>query len=116
MKDIKLNDNGDAILQEDNKTLVLIEDKELLLQKVRQVLQTKLGEWTYNTDEGIDRYAILTKNPDEDLIEDTILSGLLQVDDTFRITSFDSYLSKNRTMIIHFSAVNSDGEEIELEM
>lgn len=70
MKGFKLDQNGDVVMQ--NGDIELVQDIELIAQTVRHVIGTKLGEWFKDENEGIDFYVILTKNPNYELIQDTI--------------------------------------------
>lgn len=49
----------------------------------------------------------------EDIIKSEILQGLIQVDETFMINSFDfAYDSKTRTINVAFVATTAKGEEV----
>lgn len=109
-----LDNNGDVVIN-DGK-IQMTNDKILLAQTVRQVLLTNNGEWWLNAAEGIDRYCMLCKNPNKDLIENNIKRGLLQVDPTFKITSFSCTKKEDRTLLIEFVAVNENGDEIAIKM
>ena len=106
-----IDKKGDAVIE--NNDIKLVNGNELIKQKVRQVLSTNLGEWWLNEDEGIAFDTILCKNPQYELIEDTIRSGLLQIDKTFVMTDF-SCTPINRTLHIEFTAENEKGEKIEI--
>lgn len=108
-----IDENGDAIIE--NNDIKLVSDKELIRQTVKQVLSTNLGEWWLNENEGIAFNAILKKNPQYDQIEDTVKSGLLQIDKTFELTSFVC-TPTNRTLKIEFTARNESGEEIDITL
>ncbi|WP_405381214.1 hypothetical protein [Phascolarctobacterium sp.] len=83
MKTFKLDQNGDVVIK-DNK-IEYVEGVEIIAQTVRQVLGTNLGEWFNDEEEGIDRYVILTKNPNYDLIQDTINTAVQQVADSLNV-------------------------------
>lgn len=108
-----IDENGDAIIE--NNDIKLVSDKELIRQTVKQVLSTNLGEWWLNENEGIAFNAILKKNPQYDQIEDTVKSGLLQIDKTFELTSFVC-TPINRTLKIEITARNESGEEIDITL
>lgn len=114
MKDLMLTNDGELVIQ--NGKIPLVSDNNLMAQKVRQVLRTQLGEWKYDPEEGIDLYAILTKNPNYDIIEDNIKAGLLQVDETFRLTKLEHTEDEKRHTIFRFSAINEANEEISGEV
>lgn len=77
MKTFKLNQYGDVVINKNQ--IELVEGMELLVQTLKQVLNTNLGEWFSDEEEGIDYKVILTKNPNYDLIQDTINTAAQQV-------------------------------------
>lgn len=112
MKGFELDENGDTVI-EDTK-IQIVSKTELLRQKVQTVLSTNKGEWFLNTNEGINFNNILGKKQDDEIIRNEILDGLQQVDETFKLTKFEcSFDREKRKLVIDFSAVNSDGEEVE---
>lgn len=100
--------DGDVIVA---RTIEMVEDPELLRQKVERVIGTALGEWVYDPQEGIDRSVVICKNPDDEKIRATIEEALLHIDDTFAITAF-SLEMEGRAATITFTAINSDSQEI----
>lgn len=108
MKGFSTNDVGDVIV---NKSIEMVTDTELLRQKVQRVLGTNKGEWSYDTEEGIDFSVVLRKNPDEDEIRATIEEALVRIDETFVITSF-GLIMDGRKANINFEAVNADGVKV----
>lgn len=110
IKGFKLDDKGDVVIV--NNQIQMVEDNDLLLQKVRTVLNTNKGEWWLNENEGINFRCMLTKNPNYDEIRDNIKLGLLQVDDTFQLLSFEHW-TEGRKLYIKFTATNSSGQTIE---
>lgn len=111
MKDIRLDSAGDAIFS--GGDIQLIENTELLAQKCRMVLSTRLGEWQMNSDEGIDFGVIFVKNPSETEIINEIQLGLKQIDETLIITEY-KFENKGRSFYISFNAKNSSGETVSL--
>ena len=114
MKDFMLDENGELVIK--NGKIPYVSDKELKAQKVRQVLRTHNGEWEFDTDEGINRYSMLTKNPNDEEIEDNIRSGLMQVDEDFRITEYRRTENKNRESEIFVKATDGADEEYSVEL
>ena len=104
-----LDENGELVFQKGK--IPLVSDKELTAQKARQVLRTQIGEWEYDKEEGINRYSMLTKKPNDEEIEDNIRSGLLQVDDNFRITRYSRKHNKDRHSEIFVTATDGADEE-----
>ena len=92
----------------------MVDGNELLAQTVRTVIGTNKGEWIFNKNEGISFKNLLGKNVDEEMLKNEVFQGLLQVDSSFAMTEFSAELDRNtRHIIIHFTAVNSGGEEVE---
>lgn len=113
MNGFRLNSNGDVVISEGK--IEMASDTELLAQTVRQVLKTNLGEWWLNKNEGIDLSCLLCKNPNYEQIEDNIVLGLRQVDETFKLISFNC-TEENRVLKVNFTAANENGETIEIEL
>lgn len=110
MKGFMLDEHGDVVIY--NNKILMVEGNDLLLQTVKSILGTNKGEWPLNTDEGITFSNILGKNKDENVIKYEVQQGLLQVDDTFIITSFSLDDLGNRKFAIKVSAQNSTGTEL----
>ena len=105
MKGFKLDQNGDVVIT-DGK-IEMVEDIVLIAQTLRQVIGTNLGEWLFDEDEGIDFYTILTKNPNNDLIQDTIKTAVQHAAEILgvEIETGDFAFEidkKNRSMTIDF--------------
>lgn len=107
MKDFKLDEDGDLIIQKD---IVYVTEEEELIQKIRQILGTKKGEWFLNEEEGISYSEILTKNPNMDLVRDSIQDALLQIDERLLIEEFDTSIT-GRKLDIAFTVINQENEE-----
>jgi len=119
MRTFKLDQNGDVVIT--NNKIEIVSDMELIAQTIRQVLHTNIGEWFGDEDEGIDFRVILTKNPNHDLIEDTIETAVQAVADNFGVELYtDNFAFEvdGRTLHITFSLIriNEDDEEESVEM
>lgn len=113
MKGFLLDENGDVVIR--NGDIVLCEGDELTAQTCTTTIGTNKGEWFLNEEEGINFRNILTKNPNFDLIRDEILGGLLQVDPTFTMQSFDyDWNQKTRKLVVDSKAQNSEGRTISI--
>lgn len=110
MKGFMLDSHGDVVIH--NNKIQMIEGDELLAQRVWCVLGTNKGEWPLNLEEGINFHNILGKNKEEDGIKYEIQQGLLQVDDTFTITSFSLDDLGKRKFSVIVSAQNASGAEL----
>ena len=84
MKSFKLDANGDVVMK--NNQIEIVEGVELIAQTIKSVLNTNLGEWFGDKEEGIDYQVILTKNPNYDLIQDTINTAVQKVADSLNVT------------------------------
>lgn len=113
MTGFSLTEDGDVEIARGD--IQMLSGTDLLTQTVRQVLSTNRGEWEYNADEGINLYAFLRKNPEDEEIRDNIRSALLQVDDTFTITSIE-ITRQGRSLSVPFTAKNSSEQEIKTEV
>lgn len=111
MKDFLLDENGDIVLK--NGTMRYVSGKELVIQKIRTILGTNLGEWEFDEGQGIDFHVFWTKNPNKDQIIDTILLGLRQVDETLEITEY-KFETSGRKMVLRFTARSASVEAINL--
>ena len=117
MKTFKLDQDGDVVIT--NNQIELVEGVELIAQTLRQVIGTNLGEWFGDEDEGVDFYAILTKNPNYDLVQDTIDTAVQKVADSLGVeleTSEYSYETQGRQLHITFTITLNGEESAEIEV
>lgn len=117
MKTFKLDQDGDVVIT--NNQIELVEGVELIAQTLRQVIGTNLGEWFGDEEEGVDFYAILTKNPNYDLVQDTIDTAIQKVADSLEVeleTSEFSYETKGRKLHITFTITLNGEESAEIEV
>ena len=111
MKGFALDSTGDVVIS--NEEIVMVYGDKLLQQKVKTVLDTNLGEWFFNREEGIDYHKILGKGINEELVRYEIERGLAQVDESFTITEFECVLDlKGRKVTVTFSASTKEGEQV----
>lgn len=118
MKTFKLDQDGDVVIL--NGQIELVEGVELIAQTVRQELATNIGEWLGDNgeDEGIDFSVILTKNPNYDLIQDTINTAVQRVADGLGVeleTDNFAFELVGRSLTINFSLM-ADGESTHISM
>lgn len=115
MKSFKLDQQGDVVIE--NNQIALVEDVELIAQTVRQVLSTNVGEWFGDAQEGIDFSVILTKNPNYDLVKDTINTAVQQVADSLEVeleTDDFTFDTEGRNLNITFTITVNKGESTEV--
>lgn len=112
MTGFKLTQDGDIELY--GGDIALVDGVKLEQQTIRTVLQTNKGEWYFNTDEGIDFYAILGKGNTEDMARSQVINGVHQVNPNRNIEDF-TYKTNGRTAVIDFTAKEQGGSDIALE-
>lgn len=111
MKGFDLDENGDVVIE--NNEISIVVGASLVQQKVRTVLQTNLGEWFFDWEQGIDFDNLLGKGTNEDLVRYEIERGLAQVDETFELTEFAYEADySSRIAKVSFKAQNSNGETV----
>ena len=117
MKTFKLDQFGDVVIS--NEQIELVEGVELIAQTVKQVISTNLGEWFSDTTEGIDFHVILTKNPNYDLIQDTINTAVQKVADALGVElETDSFTFEvvGRNLTIAFTLLLHGEESTNVEV
>lgn len=117
MKSLKLDQYGDVVIK-DNQ-IQTVEGIDLITQTLRQVMGTNLGEWFNDEDEGIDYHVILTKNPNYDLIQDTINTAVQQVAESLEValtTDNFTFDVKGRDLTITFTLTVNEDESTEVEV
>lgn len=103
MKSFMLNKKGDIVIL--GGKIQMTSGNDLLRQTVETVIGTNNGEWFLDPDEGINFKAILGKSPNMDEVRSEIQKGLLQVDSSLFMQSFE-YDVELRTLNIRFTASN----------
>lgn len=106
MKDLLCDEKGDIVISDHD--LQYVKDKALIRQKVQLTLSTNKTEWEYNPNEGIDFFAMLTKNPDEDQVYSTIHDGIRQVDEGFKIDKFEMETVKRKMQVTFTASLDGD--------
>lgn len=114
MKNFKLDPLTNDVMIVNNQ-IQMVEDNDLLSQTCRTVLGTNKGEWFNNKNEGISFQNIFSKPINYDLIEDEIQGGLIQVDETLKIQSFEHEMN-DRRLKVKFKARNDEEEIVSTEV
>lgn len=113
MKDLALDESGDILIESGD--IKLIRDQQQEIQKIRQILGTKLGEWKYNKNEGIDFDALFQKNPDPNRIRETIQNTLHEINENYVLQNC-SYSAQERILSIKVSAESQKPMELYLKI
>lgn len=95
----------------ENGQIQIVSDGELFAQKLQAAWSTNKGEWSLNKNEGVDFHAVLTKNPDENLIRMELETMLSKISATARIASFETVKDREtRHMVITVTVQDGDAE------
>ena len=114
MKNFKLDPLTNDVEIKNNQ-IQLVQDSELLKQTCRTVLGTNNGEWFNDEKEGISFQNIFSKPINYELIENEIQSGLIQVDESLKIETFEHELN-DRGLKVKFKARNEAGDVVNTEI
>lgn len=107
----ELDSTGDVLIE--GGVIGIVSGDNLLQQKVKTVLQTNLGEWFFNINQGVDFDNLLGKNTNAELVRYEIERGLAQVDSSFEITEFAySFDRAARKATATFKARTTNGETV----
>ena len=107
MRDFALDDAGDILLEADD--IALCEGTAQEIQKIRQVLGTKLGEWKYDAQEGMDLDVFLQRTPEERRIREALRS------ESYVLQSC-TYTAEERRLYFTVQAENQQATELYLEV
>jgi hypothetical protein len=113
MRDFALDSSGDIVIE--NSDIALVSGDEQEVQKIRQILGTRLGEWVYDENEGIDFDAFMQKNPDLQRIRETVRNALNEISESYVLQDC-SYEINSRLLKLSVSAENQGVQEIYLEV
>ena len=112
MKCFSLDNKGDVTVNKNR--IEMVEDSDLIIQKIRQILLTNYGEWWLDKKEGLDQRSIFVKNPNYQLIKDEIRQAVNQIDSSLAVDNIEFVEdSENRHLIIN---MNINGKELKMEV
>lgn len=106
MKGFFLDGHGDVAIEKND--IKLAYDADLLIQKIRQILNTNRGEWRLDPKEGIPIQRILKKNPNQAMIRDYVRGAIAQADKSLQMTRCD-IAREGRTLKITFAVTGKYG-------
>lgn len=111
MSDIKLDDNGDLLLQETD--LVLTTGQEAIEQHLTQRLRTFLGEWFLNNTIGVAYFQQIFKKQLDPILVDSILKKeIIETPGISKLVDFDLDISSLRVLTLSFRAQTIAGDVI----
>ena len=115
MKGFEIDEKGDVVIRSDK--IQMVDNNELLRQKIQTVLSTNINEWFLNKKEGINFNNILGKKKSDDIIRNEIMEGLRQVDSFLVLEKFNcDFNEKKRKLSISFEAKTGNGDNIEVNI
>lgn len=100
MRDFALDENGDILVTSNDIAIVSGEEQEI--QKIRQVLGTRSGEWLYDKNEGIDLDTLMQKEVNLQQIREIIQNALYEINEHYVLQNC-RYEIQNRVLHITVS-------------
>ncbi|WP_430110658.1 DUF2634 domain-containing protein [Paenibacillus sp. B1-33] len=105
----------DGDLQLSDGQIAWIDGREELAQAVRIRLGTRLGEYFFAPDMGLDQERMVGKQADEDTIREAIMRILMDEPRIQSVEDVEVTLDKHsRTAQVRLVMTSSEGEEVEL--
>lgn len=105
----------DGDLQLSDGQIAWIDVREELAQAVRIRLGTRLGEYFFAPDMGLDQERMVGKQADEDTIREAIMRSLMDEPRIQSIEDVEVTIDKHsRTAQVRLVMTSSEGEEVEL--
>lgn len=112
MKALKIDENGDFILQ--NGSFVMVEGNEQLAQEVRIAIQTSRGEWFLDLDEGLDRQPLFAKKFSENNARSSIIESLMNTSEPLVVEEVN-FLKVDRVLYVNLVLQKEDGTILNVE-
>lgn len=107
MHTLKYNDNGDWVLNE------LVYGDDQLIQNLKHLLRTRVGEWMFDDYHGFRRSVIEQKLPDKKQIVQAMHDCLYQESRIAEVLSVEYDFNRiKRHLTIYFKARTTTGSEI----
>lgn len=109
MSDLTLNSDWD--FQIENADLKIIEDKQALVQFLKQRIQLFFGEWFLDSSLGVPYYQeVLVKSPGRDAVDAVFKKVILETPGIVELQSFEfDYNNATRTLNVSFRARSTEG-------
>lgn len=114
MIDIKLDENGDLLLDGDGSDLATISDDDELAQTCQTILSIELGEFLLDQSIGLSHANLLSKEPNESFIQQDIEDCLTEQDSRVAGVSITDFVwdQVNRTVNIELTIEKKDGSSV----
>lgn len=107
MHTLKYNDDGDWVLNE------LVHGDDQLIQNLKHLLRTRVGEWMFDDNHGFRRSVIEQKLPNKKQIVQAMHDCLYQEPRVAEVLSVDYEFNRiKRVLSINFRARTINGDEV----
>ncbi|MET4562171.1 hypothetical protein ABIA69_003357 [Lysinibacillus parviboronicapiens] len=107
MHTLKYNEDGDWVLNE------LVHGDDQLIQNLKHLLRTRVGEWMFNDNHGFRRAVIEQKSPNKKQIVQAMHDCLYQEPRIAEVLSVEYDFNRiKRHLTIYFKARTTTGSEI----
>ncbi len=111
MKSFYINPETNDIELDGSNEIKMVEGDEELIQSVRLIITTNLGEWFLNPEHGFDRFAVLGKQIERDVVIDSLYQAILQEERVSRVENVTMEIDKeNRKLNISFAFFKQNGD------
>lgn len=115
MTDFLTDDTGDLILNTSNGDLTMTDnDKTLLAQQIKSLLNTNYGELSWNEEFGLNHLEVMANSDDVTAVRKIIDQYLQQNLDNYSTLDVDSvdFDPATRTQYIYMTITMSDGTQV----
>lgn len=113
MNDIKLDETGDIVIDDTAGDIAYVSGKDELTQHVQSLLNTFLGELSWNEERGLNQMQLLNSLDDKQAIQTTLSDYLDEHLDNFESISIGSSEINDRSLNIKATIKLNDGTNIE---
>ena len=104
MKDLLLGSDHDLVIQ--NYDFVLADERQSLMQRIKQHLLFIKGEWFYNEEMGTEYYPYIA-DKDLNFLKATIANTIREVRGVKELIEFNcDVVSETRTMMVNFEIID----------
>lgn len=111
MSDIKLDSDGDILLEETD--LVLTTGQEAIQQHSAQRLRTFVGEWFLNNTIGVPYFQqIFKKQPDPVIVDSVLKKEIIETPGITKLIDFELDLDSSRVLNLDYKAQTIEGDVI----
>jgi hypothetical protein len=102
MTDLKLNSDNDIYLNDYNDFVIVDDDKEQFIQRLRIKLKTFKGEWFLNTDIGIDYFnEVFTNKSNIEKIKNIFKVAIMEEKESVKLKEFELTMDSDRKIFLY---------------